>query len=575
MSGEGAVLAGVDAEQVEPGEHVAGDRPGRRGVEDREPGGRHRRRDGLVGHLEHGEHDVGVEGGGVDGQGRVGAGVDDDRGLAVVVDLDHRGARGGVPDAPDGAEVDPTGAQERQRLPGERVGADGGEQPHAGAEPGRGEGLVGALPAGDAGDAARAEGLPGCRQLLDAGDQVEVDAADHGDGRAGSGGRHARDRRVTPVRSDPRQPRLLTVGVAAVDRAPPRVDAVLPGAVLADAQGAGPPAAHRAARAWCSWARACGSRPARGSGVWRSAGSCTSATTPACAATRAPCASGTRRCSATRTRSTATSTSSSARPRCSPTGSTSATSTTATPTCTCRSRTRASSSRRCASGRRRWIGTKVTVLRGARVGRGCVLGAHAVVRGDVPDYSVAVGAPARVVRDRHGRLRGRGRRPRRARGHRAQDGSGRGAGGGLPGRARRGRRRGSRLTARERSFATYGPEHRSRAEDVARRDLGAAEGARGTGARRRRRGRRSRRRWRPGEVGVEARAGGAGAARGRPRGSSRQRDDRRREPRHVAGREGQARDAVDAPPRPSPPARDATSGAPAAAASSAVIPNGS
>ena len=47
-----------------------------------------------------------------------------------------------------------------------------------------------------------------------------------------------------------------------------------------------------------------------------------------------------------------------------------------------------------------WIGTKVTVLRGARVGRGCVLGAHSVVRGDVPDYAIAVGAPARVVRNR-------------------------------------------------------------------------------------------------------------------------------------------------------------------------------
>ena len=47
-----------------------------------------------------------------------------------------------------------------------------------------------------------------------------------------------------------------------------------------------------------------------------------------------------------------------------------------------------------------WIGTKVTVLRGATVGRGCVLGAHAVVRGIVPDFAVAVGAPARVVRDR-------------------------------------------------------------------------------------------------------------------------------------------------------------------------------
>jgi len=47
-----------------------------------------------------------------------------------------------------------------------------------------------------------------------------------------------------------------------------------------------------------------------------------------------------------------------------------------------------------------WLGTKVTVLRGTVVGRGCVLGAHAVVRGDVPDYSISVGAPARVVRNR-------------------------------------------------------------------------------------------------------------------------------------------------------------------------------
>lgn len=47
-----------------------------------------------------------------------------------------------------------------------------------------------------------------------------------------------------------------------------------------------------------------------------------------------------------------------------------------------------------------WVGTKVTILRGTTVGRGCVLGAHAVVKGIVPDYAVAVGAPARVVRDR-------------------------------------------------------------------------------------------------------------------------------------------------------------------------------
>ncbi|WP_424188870.1 acyltransferase [Actinokineospora sp. G85] len=47
-----------------------------------------------------------------------------------------------------------------------------------------------------------------------------------------------------------------------------------------------------------------------------------------------------------------------------------------------------------------WICTKVTVTKGTRVGRGCVLGAHAVVRGDVPDYAIAAGAPAKVVRNR-------------------------------------------------------------------------------------------------------------------------------------------------------------------------------
>lgn len=47
-----------------------------------------------------------------------------------------------------------------------------------------------------------------------------------------------------------------------------------------------------------------------------------------------------------------------------------------------------------------WLGVKVSILRGTRIGRGCVLGAHAVVRGDIPDHAIAVGAPARVVRSR-------------------------------------------------------------------------------------------------------------------------------------------------------------------------------
>ncbi|AEF41672.1 acyltransferase [Hoyosella subflava] len=47
-----------------------------------------------------------------------------------------------------------------------------------------------------------------------------------------------------------------------------------------------------------------------------------------------------------------------------------------------------------------WIATKVTVLRNTAVGRGCVLGAHAVVKGVIPDFSIAVGAPAKVVKNR-------------------------------------------------------------------------------------------------------------------------------------------------------------------------------
>jgi len=47
-----------------------------------------------------------------------------------------------------------------------------------------------------------------------------------------------------------------------------------------------------------------------------------------------------------------------------------------------------------------WIAAKVTVLRGTIVGRGCVLGSHAVVKGHIPDYSIAVGAPAKVVKNR-------------------------------------------------------------------------------------------------------------------------------------------------------------------------------
>jgi lipopolysaccharide O-acetyltransferase len=44
-----------------------------------------------------------------------------------------------------------------------------------------------------------------------------------------------------------------------------------------------------------------------------------------------------------------------------------------------------------------WIGERVAVLRGSDIGRCCIVGANSVVRGAIPDYSIAVGAPARVV----------------------------------------------------------------------------------------------------------------------------------------------------------------------------------
>jgi len=45
-----------------------------------------------------------------------------------------------------------------------------------------------------------------------------------------------------------------------------------------------------------------------------------------------------------------------------------------------------------------WIGYGSVVLPGARIGRHVTIGANSVVSGEIPDFSVAVGSPARVVR---------------------------------------------------------------------------------------------------------------------------------------------------------------------------------
>ncbi len=44
-----------------------------------------------------------------------------------------------------------------------------------------------------------------------------------------------------------------------------------------------------------------------------------------------------------------------------------------------------------------WIGHGSVILPGADIGRNVVIGANSVVSGTIPDHSVAVGAPARVV----------------------------------------------------------------------------------------------------------------------------------------------------------------------------------
>lgn len=51
-------------------------------------------------------------------------------------------------------------------------------------------------------------------------------------------------------------------------------------------------------------------------------------------------------------------------------------------------------------GRDVWLGAGVRVTKGVTIGDGCVVGAGSVVTRDLPAYSIAVGAPARVISSR-------------------------------------------------------------------------------------------------------------------------------------------------------------------------------
>lgn len=45
-----------------------------------------------------------------------------------------------------------------------------------------------------------------------------------------------------------------------------------------------------------------------------------------------------------------------------------------------------------------WIGTHVAIIGDVHIGKHCVVGANSVVTKDIPDYSVAVGIPAKILR---------------------------------------------------------------------------------------------------------------------------------------------------------------------------------
>lgn len=47
-----------------------------------------------------------------------------------------------------------------------------------------------------------------------------------------------------------------------------------------------------------------------------------------------------------------------------------------------------------------YIGINVVIVGNIRIGKHCVVGANSVVTKDVPDYCVAVGSPAKVIKER-------------------------------------------------------------------------------------------------------------------------------------------------------------------------------
>lgn len=49
-------------------------------------------------------------------------------------------------------------------------------------------------------------------------------------------------------------------------------------------------------------------------------------------------------------------------------------------------------------GEQTFIGTGVKILAGSHIGKHCIVGANSVVSHDIPDYSVVVGIPAKIIK---------------------------------------------------------------------------------------------------------------------------------------------------------------------------------